>query len=45
MKGKQVKAKCINCGKVQIRRKGNSGIPCVNSGIYCGVMHVIEWLE
>jgi len=40
-----VLAKCNNCGKEQIRKKGKSGIPCVNSGIYCGVMWVIKELN
>ena len=35
---------CV-CGKIQERSKGKSGIPCVNSGIYCGVMWVIEELS
>tara|TARA_Y100001937_G_C6866666_1_gene218721 strand:+ start:334 stop:480 length:147 start_codon:yes stop_codon:yes gene_type:complete len=40
--GRTVLAKCRNCGKQQIRKKGRGGIACVNSGIYCGVMWVIK---
>jgi hypothetical protein len=44
MKGRKVLAKCSSCGKVQTRFKGKSGIPCVNKGIYCGVMSVTKEL-
>tara|TARA_B100000683_G_scaffold266452_1_gene298723 strand:- start:921 stop:1085 length:165 start_codon:yes stop_codon:yes gene_type:complete len=43
--GRAVLAKCRNCGKEQIRQKGKSGISCVNSGKYCGVMWVIKEVE
>jgi len=42
---KWVEARCSVCGKIQIRKKGASGIPCVNGGIYCGTMHVMKWLD
>jgi len=42
---KYVEAKCNICGKTQVRVKGHSGIPCVNGGVYCGVMHVVRYLE
>ena len=42
---RKVLAECKNCGKIQERMKGKSGIPCVNSGIYCGVMWVIKELK
>jgi len=42
---KWVEARCAKCGKIQVRKKGNSGIPCVDGGVYCGTMHVLRWLE
>ena len=45
MKGKKVRARCINCGKVSIRSKGRSGLACMKAGVYCGTMHVMELFE
>jgi len=40
---KLVRVQC-RCGFEKTCYKGKSGIPHVESGIYCGVMRVIEWL-
>tara|TARA_Y100001938_G_C8088504_1_gene433572 strand:- start:2384 stop:2530 length:147 start_codon:yes stop_codon:yes gene_type:complete len=41
---KKVRARCVNCGKEAIRNKGKSGLACMKAGVYCGTMHVIEWI-
>ena len=42
--GKYVLAKCTNCGEMQRRWKGRSGLGHSRNGTYCGTMRVVEWL-
>jgi len=43
---RRVLAKCASCGRVAERQKQRrGGIGCVKKGVYCGCMHVMEWLE
>ena len=44
-KSKPVLARCSVCCKVATRMKQpRSGLACYKRGVYCGSMHVMEWL-